>query len=108
MPVSKRVPLEVWKFGGASLADADAFRRAADLIREHSGPLVIVASAMFGITDLLLDGARRAVEGDVAAGDDVAREFLKRHAAWSSSATPRRTGANRGARRDRDDGGRVP
>jgi bifunctional aspartokinase / homoserine dehydrogenase 1 len=81
MPASKRAPLEVWKFGGASLADAEAFRRAAGLIRSRSGPLVIVASAMFGITDLLLDGARRAVAGDSAAGSEVAEEFLKRHAA---------------------------
>jgi aspartokinase/homoserine dehydrogenase 1 len=88
MPVSKRAPLEVWKFGGASLADAEAFRRASDLIRGHSGPLAIVASAMFGVTDLLLDGARRAAEGDGEAGAHVAREFWKRHAAVVEELLP--------------------
>ena len=67
--------LEVWKFGGASLADAAAVRRAAALIAAAPGPLVVVASAMAGVTDLLLAGAARpAVEGDRAAA-----AFLRRH-----------------------------
>ena len=37
-----RTPLEVWKFGGASLADAPAIQRAAGLIAAHRGPLVVV------------------------------------------------------------------
>ena len=47
-----RAPLEVWKFGGASLADAKAVDHAAALIAGHPGPLVVVASALAGITDL--------------------------------------------------------
>jgi aspartokinase/homoserine dehydrogenase 1 len=67
--------LEVWKFGGASLADATAVRRAAALIVAAPGPLVVVASALAGVTDLLLAGAARpAVEGDRAAA-----AFLRRH-----------------------------
>jgi aspartokinase/homoserine dehydrogenase 1 len=72
-------PLEVWKFGGASLADAAAIERAAALIASHDGPLVVVASALAGITDLLLRGAQRASTGaanDLAA---PASTFLQRH-----------------------------
>jgi aspartokinase/homoserine dehydrogenase 1 len=71
--------LEVWKFGGASLADAAAIRRAAALIATHAGPLVVVASALGGITDLLLGGAYRAA---AQSGDDsaaIASVFLRRH-----------------------------
>jgi aspartokinase/homoserine dehydrogenase 1 len=75
----KRLPLQVWKFGGASVADAAAMRRAAGLIEAHKGPLVIVVSALAGITDLLLDGARRAAAGDTQAGTEAAAEFLRRH-----------------------------
>ncbi len=71
--------LQVWKFGGASLADAPAFRRAASLIGRHPGRLVVVVSALAGITDQLLDGARRAAGGDTAAGPEVAAAFLRRH-----------------------------
>ena len=46
--------LEIWKFGGAALADARAIQKAVDRIAEHDGPLVVVASALAGVTDLLL------------------------------------------------------
>src|SRR3954468_17504281 len=69
--------LEVWKFGGASLADAAAIERAASLIASHDGPLVVVASALAGMTDLLLGGAHRAAAGNEAAAP--ASAFLQRH-----------------------------
>jgi bifunctional aspartokinase / homoserine dehydrogenase 1 len=75
----RREPLEVWKFGGASLASAEQIEKAAALIAKHTGPLVIVPSALAGITDLLLDGARRALGGR---RDEIARlsaTFLRRH-----------------------------
>jgi aspartokinase/homoserine dehydrogenase 1 len=74
-----RHPLEVWKFGGASLADAAAIRKAAELAAAHAGPLVVVASALAGVTDLLLDGARAAVSGDTRQASKVAAAFLVRH-----------------------------
>jgi aspartokinase/homoserine dehydrogenase 1 len=77
----KRAPLEVWKFGGASLADAAGLARAAALIGRHQGPLVIVASALAGVTDILLGGATRAAAGDVSAGAQAAAALLKRHRA---------------------------
>jgi aspartokinase/homoserine dehydrogenase 1 len=74
-----RHPLEVWKFGGASLADAAAIRKAADLTAAHAGPLVVVASALAGVTDLLLEGAHTAVAGDTRQSSRVAAAFLVRH-----------------------------
>jgi aspartokinase/homoserine dehydrogenase 1 len=71
--------LEVWKFGGASVVDAAAVKNAVDLIHKHPHPLVIVVSALGGITDLLIDGARRSAAGDGAAGAEVAAAFLRRH-----------------------------
>jgi aspartate kinase len=77
--VVNRRSLEVWKFGGASLADARAIARAAALIADHRGPLVIVASALAGVTDMLIDGARRAVGGGAAEAGRSATEFVRRH-----------------------------
>jgi bifunctional aspartokinase / homoserine dehydrogenase 1 len=76
---SSRARLEVWKFGGASLADAAAIRRAADLVANHRGPLVIVASALAGVTDLLLTGATRAAAGDSREAARASALFLRRH-----------------------------
>jgi aspartate kinase len=86
-PAAER-PLEVWKFGGASLSDAAAVRRAVGMAREHRGPLVIVVSAMAGVTDLLLDGARRSLDGDPTPGLQVAAEFRRRHRAVVAAVTP--------------------
>ena len=66
--------LEVWKFGGASLADAAAIQRASKLIAAHDGPLVVVASALAGITDLLISGA-----GAPTSTAKLASAFLQRH-----------------------------
>ena len=80
--------IEVWKFGGASLADAAAIRRAAALIAAHTGPLVVVASALGGITDLLLEGAHRAA---ARSGDDPsapASVFLRRHRRAAKELVP--------------------
>lgn len=52
--------LEVWKFGGASLADGRAIQKAARQIAAHRGPLVVVASALAGVTDLLLQATPTA------------------------------------------------
>jgi len=84
-----RPPLEVWKFGGASLADATAVRHAVSLVRAHQGPLVVVVSALAGVTDALLDGARRAVAGRPEAASAAAASFLRRHRDLALALVPR-------------------
>ncbi|MCG6923739.1 MAG: aspartate kinase [Acidobacteria bacterium] len=71
--------LEVWKFGGAALADAEGVRNAVKLICDHPGPLVVVVSALSGVTDSLLEGARDAQAGDTKAADAAAAAFVRRH-----------------------------
>src|SRR6185436_18492416 len=78
-PRRSNVPLEVWKFGGASLASAEQIQKAAALIAKHQGPLVIVPSALSGITDLLLEGAAHALAGRRADVSKAAAAFLRRH-----------------------------
>ncbi len=80
--------LEIWKFGGASLADAAAIQRAAALIASHPGPLVIVASALGGVTDLLLSGATLACAGRADEAARVAAVFLRRHREVTRAIVP--------------------
>jgi bifunctional aspartokinase / homoserine dehydrogenase 1 len=80
--------LEIWKFGGASLADATAIQRAAALIASHPGPLVIVASALGGVTDLLLSGANLACGGLGEEAGRVAAVFLRRHREVAKALLP--------------------
>src|SRR5207253_2843994 len=82
MPRSRR-PLEIHKFGGASLANGAAIAHAVSVIRaQRPAPLVVVVSAMAGVTDALLDLASAAVRGDA----DGARATLDRLAAQHRAA----------------------
>lgn len=64
----------VHKFGGTSLADAAAFRRAGRIVvDERTGQTAVVVSAMAGVTDALIALARLA-----AARDASWREALER------------------------------
>jgi aspartokinase/homoserine dehydrogenase 1 len=78
-PPARGRRLEVWKFGGAALADADGVGNAVKLVLSHEGPLVVVVSALSGVTDSLLDGARQAVAGETKAAAMAAASFLRRH-----------------------------
>jgi bifunctional aspartokinase / homoserine dehydrogenase 1 len=78
-PPKTRAPLAVWKFGGASLADSAAIRKAAALIAGHDGPLVVVCSALGGVTDLLLGGAQAALRGSDGEAARAAAALRARH-----------------------------
>lgn len=55
------------KFGGTSLGSADALLRAADIVASESerwDQIVVVVSAMSGVTDELLQAATRAAQQD--------------------------------------------
>ncbi|MGH7468321.1 MAG: bifunctional aspartate kinase/homoserine dehydrogenase I [Longimicrobiales bacterium] len=58
--------LRVLKFGGTSVGSAERIQSVASLIAERapSEPLVVVVSAMAGVTNELVDAARRAAGGE--------------------------------------------
>ncbi|HKF43687.1 MAG TPA: aspartate kinase [Thermoanaerobaculia bacterium] len=70
--------LTVHKFGGASLADADAMRHAIALTREAPGQAAVVASALGGVTDLLTEAAA-AVGKDAGRIREIAADLKKRY-----------------------------
>src|SRR5687768_2035748 len=66
MPDSKQTL--VMKFGGTSVGSADALTQATQIIkvaREQYPRVVVVTSAMSGVTDLLLKSALLAAQGDI-------------------------------------------
>jgi len=63
----KSAPTLVMKFGGTSVGSADAMRQAAQIVlqaRSQWPQLVVIVSALSGVTDLLLDSAQGAVRGE--------------------------------------------
>jgi aspartokinase/homoserine dehydrogenase 1 len=56
----------VMKFGGTSVGDADCIKRAAAIVQSAAarGSVVVVVSAMSGVTNRLIEAARRAEAGE--------------------------------------------
>jgi aspartokinase/homoserine dehydrogenase 1 len=77
----------VHKFGGTSVGDAQRFASVADIVIEHhnrpsnaaAGGTVVVVSAMSGVTNELIAGARAAAEGKDAVYREIKAGLLSRH-----------------------------
>ena len=77
------------KFGGASLADSTAVRRAVEIIQSHRrDPTVVVVSAMAGATDALLTVARESGNGDAGAVSALIDQLRTRHAETARALLP--------------------
>jgi aspartate kinase len=80
------------KFGGTSVADAEAIRRVATIIERQcraatSRPPVIVVSAFAGVTDRLMDVARSCECGDTAGAIASLIEMEERHLVVAAELT---------------------
>src|SRR5580700_4487057 len=73
--------LQVMKFGGTSVGDADCIRRAAAIVRSVAAqrPVVVVVSAMSGVTNRLVQAAHRAEHGEQDFIRPLADEFRTQH-----------------------------
>jgi aspartate kinase len=90
-PVNLANPVNViMKFGGTSVADAEAMNRVLGIVREalaksprHKPPVVVV-SAMSKVTDRLIETGRVAGLGSGDQAATLLRELLERHIAVAS------------------------
>jgi len=57
--------MKVMKFGGGCFKDIDHFRRVVEIIKKENQAVVVV-SAIAGVTDLLIDGIKKALESEKA------------------------------------------
>ncbi len=90
--------VDVYKFGGVAVGSADAVRIAANHVARAPGRVVVVVSAMQGITDLLHGAARSALNRDRDAFTNAANEFESRHLELIRSLSSVRTGFSRSDR----------
>ncbi len=56
--------INVHKFGGTSLGDPACYQAVADILEQQSGKVVVVVSAMAGMTDTLLQLCQQAASRD--------------------------------------------
>lgn len=74
--------MKVLKFGGTSVGSAEAFAQVARIVqraRDEDPEIVVVTSAMAGVTDTLIQAARAAAEGNELSYRDARNELLVKH-----------------------------
>ena len=76
-------PLRVVKFGGTSVGDAPRIRKVLDIIRDaaRESDLVVVVSAMSGVTNKLVEAAAHSEAGNHEAVEMIFDELRERHRA---------------------------
>ena len=74
-------PIQVMKFGGTSVGDASRIRRAAAIAAEASKEraVVVVVSAMSGVTNALIAAAGKAATGDEASAETLTKALQEKH-----------------------------
>ncbi|MGH9523509.1 MAG: aspartate kinase [Terriglobales bacterium] len=78
--------LIVMKFGGTSVANAECVRRAASLVRERAreDKVIVVVSALAGVTDAIVSALQAARSGDLEEIDVICNRLRTRHRAMVS------------------------
>lgn len=81
--------VQVMKFGGTSVGDASCIARSARIVAGASkvSPVVVVVSAVSGVTNRLIQAARRAEAGDRKAGATLLGALREQHDAALAALT---------------------
>jgi bifunctional aspartokinase / homoserine dehydrogenase 1 len=90
-------PLQVMKFGGTSVGDASCIARVAQIVRDTSrqGPVVVVVSAMSGVTNRLVAAASRAEAGNREQVAELFAALRQQHKAALGELIPQSDKRNR-------------
>src|SRR5437867_232789 len=80
-------PLRIMKFGGTSVGDASCIRKVVDIIRAASraSNLVVVVSAMSGVTNKLIEAAAQSEAGDWEAVSAIFAQLRRQHETAASA-----------------------
>ena len=70
--------MKVLKFGGTSVGSVESILSVKNIVESQTEPVIVVVSALGGITDQLLRTAQQALAGDVAYLASYA-EMTRRH-----------------------------
>ena len=70
--------MKVLKFGGTSVGSVKSLKNVKQIVESCQEPVIVVVSALGGITDKLLETAREAASGSLDYQDNM-REIIARH-----------------------------
>lgn len=74
----KYIPMKVLKFGGTSVGSVNSILSVKKIVEAIEEPVIVVVSALGGITDKLLATSDQAARGDVAYEKELS-EIIARH-----------------------------
>lgn len=63
--------MKVLKFGGTSVGTAESLRNVKKIVESNPLPVIVVVSALGGLTDRLISTAGKAAEGDLSYKQDI-------------------------------------
>ena len=79
---SRKIIMRVLKFGGTSVGSVEAFGQVAKIVaraREEDSQVIVVTSAMSGVTDTLINAAKAAAAGDRKPYREAQEDLLAKH-----------------------------
>ena len=71
--------MKVIKFGGTSVGSAEGLLNIKQIVSAEKDQVLVVVSAISGMTDLLIQTSRRAASGDLGYQDNV-QQMRDKHA----------------------------
>ncbi|RQO31621.1 aspartate kinase [Taibaiella sp. KBW10] len=77
--------MQVYKFGGASIATPERMTALLPIIAEAQKPLLVVVSALGKTTNALEEVVKVAFKGDKQKADDLIKQLEEQHAAYCSA-----------------------
>ncbi len=90
-PLRGLSPTLVMKFGGTSVGSSKAMAEAAQIVKEARANwprVVVITSALSGVTNLLLESAASAARGDASLLPDAEQTLLANHQTIAVSLVP--------------------
>ncbi|MDR3266173.1 MAG: bifunctional aspartate kinase/homoserine dehydrogenase I, partial [Tannerella sp.] len=70
--------MKVLKFGGTSVGSVESIKNVKKIVEAVNEPVIVVVSALGGITDKLINTSKLASKGDIAYKKEF-EEIVKRH-----------------------------
>ena len=64
-PLTNKTTMKIMKFGGTSVGSVDSIQKVKAIVEAEKGPVIVVVSALGGITDQLIRTAAMATQGDI-------------------------------------------
>lgn len=71
--------MKVLKFGGTSVGTVESLRSVKEIVEANSTPVIVVVSALGGLTDKLIATAHKAAVGDESYREEIEAISLRHH-----------------------------